>query len=1457
MTTNEPRYLSQNVDYLGFLEAKLRDLRGIATLVYELIQNADDVKDAQGNPGARRITFDLREDALLAENDGVFRNVDFKRMQTVASGGKREEAGTTGAFGIGFIAVYQITDRPEVLSSGRHWIIDPTQPPEKRIQERDAQTTGTRFRLPWAFNPQSEVRRKLRLEAVRPEQLPRFEEEIGKAISLAALFLKQIRVLELKREGELVKRVERDVVGNDILRQEGDRVLIWRVLQGSFEDEAARLRRQYGWIEAKRHSDVVVAIPDELVDSGRLFAVLPSEEDIPLPFHINADFFPSSDRKRIIFGDDYQSSWNRAAVRSAAQALARDFRELPDLLHHKGVWQLLQSVEECRQRAGKGELDRAFSAFWEELTPHLQTLPVVFTANEEWILPRQARLLESDEELDASPIFRSLDIPIVHPDLRFAFGLMRTRQIGVPLLSVQDIVQTLEEKGLDERTPLSDAPSCLQSPAAWSTLWAAVDAMLERRQTQEALEQAQETLRSCAIVLDTRHRLQRPTNLFQGDEETQSLFQGVSWMGDYGKPDKIPGRLVAPFAVADAIDFLSEMPADYWEAEWQSGELDLEALYGWFESRKSAILGKPDLVERLRDLPIWPASGHLRSLTELYIPGGFDDPLKLSALVDVEALGGRQEFLRDLGVQDLTFETYAREQVPRVLDEEPDLSVEVRRRLVQLLAQRLGEIRGSDEVKRHLEGLPLVECTDGEFRPASRVYASSGIVRAVLGEEVYMASPPDQRADAVQALYEWLGVAQEPRSKDIIRRVAQVSKDQPTRESKGIIETVFDYLVDQWPKWDDEQKQPYERLKDRAWLPGTSDDTRWYRPDELYAIFRAYLFESQGNFLAFPRRMQDRAGGSTGLIVFLGIQRDPTAQLATRHLLFCSERGESINREVYRFLNEHADNTAIAKLRGRACLLLADGNYYRPDQVYWSEHPFGPYRHQLDPELRQYSALFDRLGVRERPEERDFVRVLIEISERHEQSHSPLDDQTRAVVMKCWEELSTALEEERIAVKDLEELQEKLVVPDPRPQTMLAKPEHLFFEDRAGLASQFGGFLKYSVIARPQGAWRAMEAVGVRRLGQAAELELLEIGDPVEDAVIAERVDHRRTLMARVIESERASGAEGLNLDAVDQLAFQRTPDLLIQYSLEAFHQTRKTEPESVPAVLIQNDQTLLTVHRNGHVPWPAVAREIAYAVKPLGEVGGLAGGIKEVLSSDTFEDATQILNELGYPPLQERTKDVIDSVGPVSMGGADLTAEEAVSGILGRGGPKRTDMPEEPRETLAGGGAVGSGADKDRKSKGKPRGKLRTYVVSEDSEMKGEPDTAAAEHRLEVDKSGIQRVLGYERAQGRTPTEMPHHNEGYDVESLDAKGQIRYIEVKSLSGDWGGRNAAGLTDAQFNFGREKGNQFWLYVVERARDDDYRIHCIQDPANQVNQYLFDNGWEALADTYRIESNPES
>ena len=225
-----PKFLSRGIDYLDDLGAKLRDLQGYRTLAHELIQNADDAA------GATSMSFDVRDDALIVDNDGVFSDCqqieksecpwkaeearkhrcDFHRFRRVASGDKRGELGTTGAFGIGFIAVYQITDRPELISAGRHWILNDDRPEDSRIEvcprcprcsSQDA--PGTRFILPWAWNPDSNLRKALQAEPVSPEGPQRVVEELERSVPVAMLFLKRLRAIEIRDAGRPVRRFQR------------------------------------------------------------------------------------------------------------------------------------------------------------------------------------------------------------------------------------------------------------------------------------------------------------------------------------------------------------------------------------------------------------------------------------------------------------------------------------------------------------------------------------------------------------------------------------------------------------------------------------------------------------------------------------------------------------------------------------------------------------------------------------------------------------------------------------------------------------------------------------------------------------------------------------------------------------------------------------------------------------------------------------------------------------------------------------------------------------------------------------------------------------------------------------------------------------------------------------------------------------------------------------------------
>ncbi len=117
---------------------------------------------------------------------------------------------------------------------------------------------------------------------------------------------------------------------------------------------------------------------------------------------------------------------------------------------------------------------------------------------------------------------------------------------------------------------------------------------------------------------------------------------------------------------------------------------------------------------------------------------------------------------------------------------------------------------------------------------------------------------------------------------------------------------------------------------------------------------------------------------------------------------------------------------------------------------------------------------------------------------------------------------------------------------------------------------------------------------------------------------------------------------------------------------------------------------------------------------------------------------------------------------------------------------------------------------------------------------------------RSRVEAAGIQHVLTYERSRDRSPEELLGNNPGYDIRSINFDGSIRYIEVKSFRSLWTASGAK-LSKAQFVFAQEKGEQSWLYVVERAEDDtDYSIYRIHNPANEVKDFYFDDGWKQIS-----------
>ena len=1291
-TTPMTTYLSQSIDYLGFLDAKLRDLQGYATLAHELIQNADDAR-------ADSMSFDVGDEALVVENTSAFSDCgqveadecpwkmspehnhrcDFHRFRKVAGGDKREQEATTGAFGIGFISVYQITDRPELLSGKRHWIIRPEAEEQRRIEVvpvAGEPFEGTRFILPWATDASSRLRRRLRAQTMKmPETADELVNVLVSALPNAILFLKHVCRIELRRNGALLTTIQRMDDGDQVVVQSGEELRLWHILRGSFDAEATRLKGVYpGQIEPKRTVRVTVALPERVANPDGLFcACLPTEQHTGLPFHINADFYPSTDRKRILLTDDHQGAWNRAVIAEAAKLVADALASLPRLLDREALWKLLARLKEVHDAAAGGQLDPVFKTFWTTAEPRIKASPIVAIWPDGWRKPAEVLLLWQKEEEEALPLLNAMGFSIVHPDLRQYFSLLRA--VEVRILGLADLAQALKKAGLDQAVELEKAPEWIRSRDARERLSQEI-AILSKQVKSEVLALAWQEIRSCAIALARDGCLWGPATLFNPSESVAAMLMALDcehYLLADDNPDGI-GSLVetlTPAHMLNVLERVKEVNPEHFEKLWREQKTIIFEIVNWFAGQGQDLLADKTLKARLRALPIWPSGEALYPLDDLYMPGGFDDPLGLANLLDPTLCRERRDFLRDLGAKWLDLQRYARELVPRALRDQQALSADARRALILLFAEELSRLRDDKQTQEALSPCPLVECQDGVFRRGKDVYFETDGVIEALGDAPLARLLPE-RPEAVRELYRWLGVADEPRLADILQRLTSIVAVPPTAQSRQVVEQIFRHLSSRKIEASDPVLQ---KLRGMRWLPAREDGSRWFAPNEVYAVYQDYLFASQARFLAFDRRLQTQG---RDFLELLGVQLSPTTLQVVKHLQWAVANDQVVNLEVYRFLNDQAADPAILQLRGCACLLLEGIGYVAPVDAFWSEHPYGRYRYRLTPQLRSYGPLFTRLGVRENPTPDDALCVLKEIATAFQQSGEPLDEHAQGVLRACWRQLNEALERGEIGEDKLAALRELPVI--PTEDFNLRAPDEMFHDDRPGIAERFKDFKGSYTVPRELGFWRAMEAAGVRPLSKAVRVTIVERDNPEPAGDLMERLGERWRLIARVAESLATNGGKPIK-ELIDSLRIERVSRLTIDYGIRVGRRAWVSDPHDVVACFDAEHRVIYVQRHQSGRQWPALARELAFALSPQNDADAIrfASGLKEVLSAETTRAAAEVLSELGYPQLEVE-------VEGTSQGMAD---PGAIAALVGETAPPN-GAAEEAGATLNGKAAWG-----------------------------------------------------------------------------------------------------------------------------------------------------------------------
>ncbi len=1222
--SQEPTYLTQTVNFLGFLAQQLGDLRGITALAHELIQNADDAKDELGDFSATQISFDIRDDSLTVSNNARFRDIDFERIRNVASGAKRNESGarTTGAFGVGFISVYQVTDSPEIRSTGKHWTIRPEREESKRIEQRyDPSLTkekGTQIRLPWALED-SRVRRELKSPPVNQEDLDAYLEELKNSFPRAILFLKNLETIELRRNGHLVSQVRKEVDEDCILVDWKTDRQMWQIFEGRFSEKSSILKsRNQAIIDDNRSDRVRLAISESVRDQGLLFANLPTEKSTDLPFHIDADFFPNSDRKSIVFGDAYdpRSEWNRTALLTAAHILVDNLIPLRNWFGEDaaGYWAVLNSLFLIHNNESHDQ-GMPLHSFWDSLSPRLGGAPIVLSQRGQWLSPDQIRIPTGEKEQQACLAFRALGIEVVHQSLWQYRNVLTKKDVGVKGFSVKDIHDALKSRGLVKKP--QPPPDNLQSSTVAQQLWQGVFSIYNNTAPKQR-EQAKPLLWECSLAPGTDGRWWPCRSAYLADRETYETFSALI-------PDNVTFLAVEEilffqdfcphFSLKTAIRTLEESDAEDLQSIWERRELDPSRLLSWFESRKSELT--EFLRNRLARLPIFPSENRLQSLDDVWLPGGYQDLLGVAELMSSSFIVELGDFLRSLGAKELTFEEYANRHVADAFAKESKVSIEIKYRLLEILEGRFGEINRNQGLRTRLADTNIIECSDGTFRKPSETYFRKREVENVLGAHVWYAK-------GRTVLNRWLGVESLPRVADVVRVIELTVSAPPGQDARLDMQKKLEALAEVWRLLNAEEQNQLGLLRQKDWIPAEQDTNKWYKPTVLYDTINKELFQSQVIFIDIgdiPRvRIED-------LLNFLEVKISPEPHHVVEHLIWSARNRKAPPLGIYDWLNKNCVKEDLVPLRNEACL-WANGNYRLPLHTFWKEHQFGRFRVQLGPDLQSYRNLLQALEIRETPEAADAVEVLKEMSR---DATGPLFPEDAEVVLQCWLVLSKAFQRGSLSNIELSSmLGETPCISNDKG--LLMRPSWMFFEDLPGLLEKFPNQLRGNCIQRTEKVWEAMAAAGVRLLSTAVRGRVAEQISHREDQELKRRLAERQRLLAAILVGLNTRFPEENGVQQ-NEIGLFSTEKLTVSWELTAFGIRESTPPEPAQAIFDNEEMAIyFSKESDGSYPWSAIARELAFAYAPSVMMAAISPGLRLILEAPMFHDASRELKELGIP---------------------------------------------------------------------------------------------------------------------------------------------------------------------------------------------------------------------------------
>ena len=1121
--------LTYDADLCGNIEQALKGLQGYGIMALEIIQNADDA-------GARILTFDVNAHALVIRNNasfsscgltevkcpwekggdptGIPRPCNFHALSRLGSRSKVQATDQIGRFGIGFVAVYQITDTPIVRSVGTEIQLNPLT--GQMLQQSTEVTEGTEIELRYA-SQKSEIREALNASPTPPEVADWLAREIAEVLRPSLFFLRHLERVEVMRGGRLqsVVSVVRTETGIVLEFDPDKRAEEWLILSRDADDmiEKHELEERFPALtKLQRSKRVSVAIRvDGEEGNGFLYAYLPTQHKSGMPVHINGDFFPHASRQDIVLkGKGHERYWNEALLDTAAELLGENFELLRDRLGHARLWQIIASAFQIQKQL-------AFEWFWDVLSREAKAHPSVWTTGSTWQLPAEVVFPPEQMPSEEQVAVASIGIKLLDPTLRPYWTALSS--LGVNELRLSHVVPPLECK---TSSVISTSNPNLRH------LWAAVERLLESGVSRPGMAQHVGRLQAAEFLLDTTGTRASPNAIYR-------VLPGV-------EADKVRRylpdcRLVHPDALKfpAIVELIDEYSIDQFASDFADAmdvEEDPKQLIG--EQPKDArafyelLLSFPnpessDAGERLQRTPILRTPHGFVSPERGKLPGEFRDPTGFFELVDTSLFPpGMDRFARDvLNVEVLTFQKYIEDHIDEILDHSPN-KAQYQELLRQILNRR-HELEKAGTLAL-LARRSFVRTRAGDYNPPIICYFRTTELAALLGDgpekwidETWL--PAEVLIQFHDLLESQLGTPSRVTAQHIVGRLGQVAQAGTPAEVTKLVTPIFRYLIDNWRRFRESDLEELLAIKQIELLPaivdGKPDEKRLYLPPDVFRVTRASGFSSQVPIVDLPPLRQSSTIVNE-LLDLLELPSEPETHVVVAHLRHCMENGIEPSPLTYSILNERVekndDASNVEILEGEKFIYISElKNFVDARHVFWQRPPFHGYWWAASNRMRQLEALFNRLGLRETPGAQDYATLMREIAAKSDITEQDLKVHSVCVGYLC-EALDRGEPNARLVVEQLREHPCLLTV-----QGDAIWPEDSLWIDSEQLSQAFGSALNNRLVEPPTVvrtvAGRFFRVLGVKAISEVARFQLAEEPDRINDENATQKIQERSDLI--------------------------------------------------------------------------------------------------------------------------------------------------------------------------------------------------------------------------------------------------------------------------------------------------------------------------------------------------------